>query len=67
MAYVLRTSLWAYAISTIFTYVAYSSGLPLIAGLTVGFIAAAQPELALAEREMLEAGAASVAGIGPGR
>jgi hypothetical protein len=37
----------------------------LIAGLTVGLSAAAQPELALAEREMAEAGAASVAGIGP--
>jgi O-antigen ligase len=67
VAYALRTSLWMYAVSTVFTHVAYSSWLPFIAGLTVAFLAAAQPELALAEREMAEAGAASVAGIGPGR
>ncbi len=67
IAYALRTALWAYAIATLFSYVAYSTTLPLIAGLTLGFFAAAQPELALAEREMAEAGAASVAWAGPGR
>lgn len=67
MAYTLRTSLWAYAVFTVFSYVAYSAWLPLIAGVTVGFFAAAQPELALAERELAEGGAASVAQIGPGR
>jgi len=67
VAYALRTWLWTYAVFTMFTYVAYSAALPLIAGLTVGFFAIAQPELALAEREAAEAGTASVAGIGPGR
>jgi O-antigen ligase len=67
LAYALRTSLWAYAVFTVFTYVAYSGWLPLIAGVTVGFFAAAQPELAVAEREMSEAGAAFVARAGPGR
>jgi O-antigen ligase len=67
VAYALRTWLWAYAVSTMFSYSAYSAALPLIAGLTVGFFAAAQPELALAEREMAEAGAASVAAVRPAR
>ena len=67
VAYALRTALWAYAISTLFSYIAYSATLPLIAGLIVGFCAAAKPELALAEREMAEAGVATVARAGPGR
>jgi O-antigen ligase len=61
MAFALRTALWAYAISTLFTYVAYSAALPLIAGLIVGFVATAQPELALAESGMAGSGAASAA------
>jgi O-antigen ligase len=67
VAYALRTWLWVYAISTIFSYIAYSSALPLIAGLTLGIVGAAQPELALAEREMAEAKAASVPAIRPWR
>ena len=55
MAYMLRTSLWAYAVFTVFSYVAYSAWLPLIAGVTVGFFAAAQPELALADVSWLKA------------
>jgi O-antigen ligase len=67
VAFALRTALWAYAISTLFSYIAYSATLPLIAGLIVGFAAAAQPELALAEREMADAGVVSVERIWPGR
>jgi O-antigen ligase len=61
MAFTLRTALWAHAISTLFTYVAYSAELPLIAGLIVGLVATAQPELALAESGMAGSGAASAA------
>ena len=64
MAYALRTSLWAYAVGAIFTYVAYSATLPVIAGLTVGIVGVAESELAGAEREMAEKGAASIAGVG---
>jgi O-antigen ligase len=67
VAYALRTSLWTYAIATVFTFVAYSPWLPFLAGITVAFLAAAQPELALAEREMAEAGAVSVPRVVPGR
>lgn len=64
MAYALRTSLWAYAVGAIFTYVAYSATLPVIAGLTVGIVGIAQSELDWAEREMAENGAASIAAVG---
>jgi O-antigen ligase len=64
MAYALRTSLWAYAVFAIFSYMAYSATLPVIAGLTVGIAGVAESELAWGEREIAEKGAASVAGIG---
>jgi hypothetical protein len=60
MAYALRTSLWGYAVCATFSYVAYDPTLPVIAGLTVGVVGAAQWELARAEREMAERGEASV-------
>jgi len=67
VAYALRMSLWAYAVATIFAYVAYSSVLPLIAGLTVGFFAAAQPNWPWPSVRWPKPGRLSVAGIGPGR